>query len=218
MVAHSRDDELVQALSTDGLSGQVSAEGCDSRVASVAHPLRVLRGRQHAKTSDGAGGALDPQDEARCPSLHRSARPPAGRDRASGLRRRYWYRTSDRRHAPPAPRSAGDRRHPAVGRHRAGRRRADVEVEDRRRQVERAAGVRDVDDAADAALDRRRAEQQVGLLAGVAELLEVLDRVQARAPVGDRGVEVVVGRRSLVDRDPDEREELAVARLDAARA
>ena len=41
---------------------------------------------------------------------------------------------------------------------------ADVEVEDRGRQVQRCAGVGDVDDAAEASLDRRGVDQQVGLL------------------------------------------------------
>src|SRR5215218_2132582 len=94
---------------------------------------------------------------------------------------------------------------------------SDVEVEDRRRHVQRAAGVGDVDDAADPALDGSRAEQQVGLLAGVAEGLEVLDGVQAGPLVGQGGVHVVVGVGVVVDRDPDERDELAVARLDPTR-
>ena len=62
---------------------------------------------------------------------------------------------------------------PPVRRTRPVSRRTDVEIEDGRRQVQRAARVRDIDDAADAPLDRSRAEQQVGLLAGEAPLLEV---------------------------------------------
>src|SRR5690606_10329001 len=59
----------------------------------------------------------------------------------------------------------------------------DVGVEDLRRQEERAAGVRDVEDAADPALDRRGAEDEVGLLPGVPPLLEVLDGVEAGVAV-----------------------------------
>src|SRR5829696_5764282 len=83
---------------------------------------------------------------------------------------------------------------------------SDVEVEDGRRHIQRAAGVGDVDDAADPPLDRGRAEQQVGLLARVAEGLEVLDGVQTRAAVGHRRVHVVVGVGVgvVVDRDADE--------------
>src|SRR5215211_7891566 len=94
---------------------------------------------------------------------------------------------------------------------------SDVEVEDGRRHIQRAAGVGDVDDAADPALDRGRAEQQIRLLTGVAEGLEVLDGVQAGPLVGQGGVHVVVGVGVVVHRDPDERHELAVARLDPAR-
>src|SRR5690606_40932909 len=54
------------------------------------------------------------------------------------------------------------------------RRGTDVEVEDRRRQVERAAGVGDIHHAADPPLDRRRPQQQVRLLTGVTPPLEVL--------------------------------------------
>src|SRR5215211_3732947 len=94
---------------------------------------------------------------------------------------------------------------------------SNVEVEYGGGHVERAAGVGDVDDAADAPLDRGRAEQQVGLLTRVAELLQVLDGVQARPLVGQGGVHVVVGVGVVVDRDADERDELAVARLDPTR-
>src|SRR4029450_2383725 len=84
---------------------------------------------------------------------------------------------------------------------------SDIEVEDGRRHIQRAAGVRDVDDAADPPLDRGRAEQQVGLLTGVAEGLEVLDSVQAGPLVGQGRVHVVVGVGVVVHRDPDERQE-----------
>ena len=91
-----------------------------------------------------------------------------------------------------------------VGPRRPGGRGRDVEVEDRRGQVERAAGVRDVDHPADPALDRRGAEQQVRLRAGVAELLQVVDGVEAGVPVGQRRVEVVVRVGVVVDGDADE--------------
>src|SRR5690606_18455771 len=95
--------------------------------------------------------------------------------------------------------------------------RPDVHVEDGRRQEHRAAGVRDVHDAADAALDRGGAEDQVALLTGVAPGLEVLDRVEARVAVGERRVHVGVGVVAVVHGDPDEGQELRVARLDVAR-
>src|SRR5206468_6597893 len=60
------------------------------------------------------------------------------------------------------------------------------------------------------------AEQQVGLLARVAELLEILDRVQARAAVGDRGIHVVVLAARLVHGHADEGQELAIPWLDPA--
>ena len=57
---------------------------------------------------------------------------------------------------------------------------------------ERRASVGDVDDAADAALDRRGAQDRVGLRAREAELLHVRDGVQAGLAVGDVHVEVVL--------------------------
>src|SRR5262249_18794822 len=96
-------------------------------------------------------------------------------------------------------------------------RRPDVEVEDRGRQVQRAARVRDVHDPRYPALDRRGSEQQIGLLARETELGQVLDRVQARPAVGDGSIQVVVLAAGLVHRHADEREEFAVTWLDATR-
>ena len=56
-------------------------------------------------------------------------------------------------------------------------------------------------------------EQQVGLLAGVAELLQVLDRVEACPPVGEGRRRVLVGVGVVVHGDADEGEELRVAGL-----
>src|SRR5215207_9525570 len=121
---------------------------------------------------------------------NRGGRTPSGCVRASGQRRPLGG------HGALSP----------VGRPGALGGGADVEVEDGGRQVQGGAGVGDVDDAADPPLDRGRAEQQVGLLARVAEGLEVLDGVQTRAAVGHRRVHVVVGVGVgvVVDRDADE--------------
>src|SRR4051794_30983992 len=75
---------------------------------------------------------------------------------------------------------------------RAGRRRRDVDVEDRGRDVDRGAGVRDVHDPGQPALDRCRAQDHVGLLGGVAELRQVVDRVQAGPLVGQVRVQVAL--------------------------
>jgi hypothetical protein len=58
-----------------------------------------------------------------------------------------------------------------------------------------------IDHAADVTLHRRRAEDRVGLRARVAELGQILDRVQACLPVRDVHVEVVLLAR-LVDQMP----------------
>src|SRR6516162_1178391 len=79
--------------------------------------------------------------------------------------------------------------------------RTDIEVENFRRNGERTAGVRDVDDAADSAFARRRAQDHVGLFAGVAEFLEILDGVQTSTPVRDVCVQIVLLARHLVNRD-----------------
>ena len=68
------------------------------------------------------------------------------------------------------------------------------------------------------ALDRGAAEEQVGLLAGEPELLQVLDGVQAGPAVRDVHVQVVLLARELVDGDALEDQVLGVVRLDRARA
>src|SRR6202795_1012540 len=86
---------------------------------------------------------------------------------------------------------------------RTRRRRHDVEVEDFRRQPQRRAGVGHVDHAGDVALTRRRSQNRVSLRAGIAELLEVLDRVQASLPIGDMYIEAML-LTLLVDLDAPE--------------
>src|SRR3990172_3802741 len=92
----------------------------------------------------------------------------------------------------------------------------DIELEDLGRDIDRGADIRNVHDAGDAALDRRRAQDRVSLLARVAELLEIGDRVHAGAAVRDVGVEIIL-RAAFVDRNALEDEELRVVRLDGAR-
>jgi hypothetical protein len=70
--------------------------------------------------------------------------------------------------------------------------RHEIAVEDVGRQPERGTGVGYVDHAGDVPLDRRRAEDRVGLSPGIAELLKMLDRVEAGLPVGDMHVEIVL--------------------------
>src|SRR3954470_8936003 len=66
----------------------------------------------------------------------------------------------------------------------AGGRRGDVDVENRGGEVHRRAGVGDVDHPGQPALDRRGPQDHVRLLGRVAELREVVDRVQACPLVG----------------------------------
>src|ERR1700744_2534052 len=58
---------------------------------------------------------------------------------------------------------------------RACRRRHDVEIEDFGRQIQRGAGVGNVDDAGDVSLARRSAQDRVGLRTGVAEFFQIFD-------------------------------------------
>ncbi len=85
-----------------------------------------------------------------------------------------------------------------------------------RRQPQRGAGVGHVDHAGDVALARRGAQDRIGLRAGIAELLEILDRVQAGLPVGDVDVEVML-LAVLVDRDAFEDQIVLVVRRDRRR-
>ena len=114
------------------------------------------------------------------------------------------------------PATSASRRHPHVL-DRSGRARHDVEVEDLGRQPQRRARVRDVDHARDVALARRGAEDRVGLRARVAELGQILDRVEAGLPIGDVDVEIVL-LALLVDRDAFEDQVVVVGRRDRATA
>src|SRR5262245_15545236 len=62
--------------------------------------------------------------------------------------------------------------------------RADVEVEDRGGDVDGGARVGDVDHAGQPSLDRRRAQDHVGLDVAVPELGQVVDGVQAGPLIG----------------------------------
>src|SRR5688572_3000672 len=95
------------------------------------------------------------------------------------------------------------------------RARRDVELEDLRRQEDRGAGVWNIHDAADVTFDGRGAEDRVGLLAGVTELLHVLDGVEAGAAIGDVSVEIIL-LAVFINRDTLEDEMLQVTRLDRA--
>src|SRR4029079_16753953 len=63
------------------------------------------------------------------------------------------------------------------------------------------------------ALARRGAEDRIGLRAGIAELLQIFDRVQTGLPVGDMDVEVML-LAGLVDRDAFEDQIVLVVRRD----
>src|SRR3954453_14801405 len=89
--------------------------------------------------------------------------------------------------------------------------RPDVELEDGGRDVQRYAGVRDVNDAAHPAFDRRRADDRISLLARVAEVLQIIDGVKAGLPIGDGNVEIMLIA-VVVHRKPLEDEELGIAR------
>src|SRR5260221_126191 len=67
--------------------------------------------------------------------------------------------------------------------------RTDVEIEDLRRQPQGGAGVRNIDDATDMTLHRRTPEKRIRLRAGIAELLQIFNRVQASLPIRDLHVE-----------------------------
>src|ERR1700722_3359736 len=99
---------------------------------------------------------------------------------------------------------------------RTGRRRHDVEVEDFRREVQRCAGIRNIDDAADMALHRGNTENGVGLRTGIAELLQILDRIQAGLTIGDVNVEIML-LALFVDRDAFEDQIILVVRRDRRR-
>ena len=66
------------------------------------------------------------------------------------------------------------------------------------------------------ALARRGSQDRIGLRTGIAELLEVLDRVQAGLPIGDMHVEVML-LALLVDRDAFEDQIVFVVRRDRRR-
>src|SRR6185437_1279425 len=79
--------------------------------------------------------------------------------------------------------------------------RLDVEVENLGGDGDRAAGIRDIDDAAHPALDRSGAEDDVALFTRVPELLQALAGVEAGAKIGDMPVAIELLTRYIVDRD-----------------
>ncbi len=91
------------------------------------------------------------------------------------------------------------------------RRRHDVEVEDFRRQPQRGASIRHVDNARYMALDRRRSENGIGLRARITELLQILDGIQTRLTIGNRYIQIVL-LALLVDRDALKNQEVLVVR------
>jgi hypothetical protein len=78
---------------------------------------------------------------------------------------------------------------------------ADIEIENIHRQTERCAGIRDVNDTRNVALDRCAAEQQIDLVIAVAVAAEVLNRPETGLSVCDCRIEEVL-LSLLVDREP----------------
>src|SRR5260370_37791017 len=74
------------------------------------------------------------------------------------------------------------------------RTRHDIEIEDVGRQPQGRAGIGNIDDARDMSLHRRGAKDGVGLRLPVAELGEVLERVEAGLARGDVDLEIGVLR------------------------
>src|SRR5207244_3469995 len=70
--------------------------------------------------------------------------------------------------------------------------------------------------AGDMSLARRGTEDRIGLRAGIAELLQILDRVEARLAIGNVDVEIVL-LALLVDRDAFEDQIVLVVRRDRRR-
>src|SRR5262245_17226312 len=94
--------------------------------------------------------------------------------------------------------------------------RLDVEAEDLGGEGECGAGVGNVHDAADTTFHRGRAQNGIRLGSGVAELLQVCDRVQARLAVRDVHVEVMLFT-GFVHGDTLEDQVRRVVRLEWAR-
>src|SRR3981081_524332 len=99
---------------------------------------------------------------------------------------------------------------------RPGRRRHDVEIENLRRQIQRGTGIRNINDAADMSLHGSNTQDRIGLCPGIAELLEILDRIQACLTIGDMNIEVML-LAALVDRDALEDQIVLVVRRDRRR-
>src|SRR5690606_23148475 len=75
--------------------------------------------------------------------------------------------------------------------------RTDVEVEYGRRNLHRHARVGNVHDTADMPFHRRAAQDGVDLFAGIAELLQIIDGVQASLLVRQRHIQVALSPRVL---------------------
>src|SRR5882757_591324 len=93
----------------------------------------------------------------------------------------------------------------------------DIKIKDRGRDRHGATRIRNINDAAHPSLDRRRAEDHVGLLAAIAELLEVFDRIETGAAIRDVSVEIVLLACLLIDRDAFKDEVFRESRLERAR-
>ena len=92
----------------------------------------------------------------------------------------------------------------------------DIELEHIGWNGHRHTGVGDVDDTSDPPLDRRAAENDVGLLLRVAELREILDRIEAGPPHRHRGIVVELLARLCRRRRSLEDQEVAIVRIDRA--
>src|SRR5216684_8367872 len=99
---------------------------------------------------------------------------------------------------------------------RARRTRHDIEIENVGRQPQGRAGIGNIDDAGDMPLHWRRAEDGISLRLRVAELGEVLDRVEAGLAIGDVDIEIVL-LAPFVDRDALEDQIVVVGRRDRRR-
>ena len=93
----------------------------------------------------------------------------------------------------------------------------DIEIEDSSWDGDGTTGVRYIDDAADAALDGCRTQDHVGLFACVTEFLQVFHSIQARSPVRNGGIEIVLITRVLIHGNAFEDQVIRVVRFDRAR-
>src|SRR5262249_19054218 len=94
--------------------------------------------------------------------------------------------------------------------------RPDVEIEDSGRDVQRHARIGDIDDAAHAALDRCGTDDRIGLLAGITEVLQIVDGIETGPAIGDGHVDIVL-LAFIIDGQALEHQELRIARFNRAR-